>query len=147
MVSERELEAFRWKLKEELDQRVADLAAGLEERVKHAVKSELVPYIAQLSKIDDVLEQLATDRLDRERYRARQEERAAIESEKREREAHDASIAKARAETGAITANTQLVPVEASRKYKLALLGVIVSVLTVLAGLIGAAVGSQRRGP
>lgn len=140
-------DAFRRRVLSEVNDRLAGMADGLAEHVRVVVRSELEPYIGQLRKLDDVVAMLEEDREERAEYRANREVRERIEKEQREADMHRLAMQRGQVEIQRMNVDVQQAPVESSRKYKLALLGVVVTALGIIAGLIGAAIGSQRRGP
>lgn len=140
-------DAFRRRVLSEVDDRLRGMAEGLAHHVRQIVHTELEPYVHKLARIDDVVEMLEADRDERREYRARQEARAEMEKQQREADMHRLALQRGQVEIQTMHVDMQQKPTEAARRYRLALLGVLAGVVATLAGLIGAALGSQRRGP
>lgn len=137
-------DAFRRRIISEVDERLRGMAEGMARHVREVVHMELLPYVDKLARIDQVVEMLEADREERREYRAKQEARAELEQQQRATDMHRLAIQRGHVEIQTMNVDAQLKPIEASRKYKLALVGVLVAVITALAGLVGAAVASHR---
>lgn len=132
----RELAADSVRARSEVRDELAGLLKGIEAHVDTTVRRELAPFIERLKKLDQIAENAdkAAKAADEARdYRARREEREKVERELREK-------ARAEAELKAIETDTALKPLEAHRKYRMA---VVTAVTAVIAALIGAAAGSH----
>jgi len=137
-------DAFRRRVLSEVDDRIRGMAEGLARHVQDVVKQELAPYVGQLSRIDDVVALLEEDREERIRYRAAREEREKLEREQRKADMHKLSMQRGHVEIQRMNVDVKQAPIEASRKYRLALLGLLVTLAVGLAGLGGACLGSHH---
>lgn len=133
------LEVVQRRLLSELREELSGQRTGLEEHVRRVVVAELEPYKSKLEKLDRIETMLAEMRADSTRYRLEREVREKLEAEARAAQDRTLDIASK-------LAGIEAPRVENSRKYKLALAGVLVTIVTALAGLVGAAIASHGGG-
>ena len=136
-------DAFRRRVLSEVDDRIRGMAEGLSRHVEQVVRAELSPYIDKLARIDQVVLMLEEDREERANYRADREARERVEKERRELDMHRLTMQRGQVEIEKLNVDVHQAPTEAARRYRVALLGVVVGVITALAGLAGAALGSH----
>lgn len=146
-VTRDELEIFRRRVLSEVDEKLEGMAGGLDARVRDVVRAELEPYREGLSRLPHMASSLA-DLVAKaeatEKYRLERTIREQLERDAAQREENRIALARKEAELEHVIATTAAIPVEGSRKYRLALFGVLATAFAGLVGLLGAMLGSRK---
>lgn len=143
----RELELSHTRSRSEVRAEINDIISGLQAHVDKAVQSALKPYLEKLSQLDRIAaDAIAIKAMAEEtrEYRIRRDEQEKLERERRAYEVHSSAVAKTNAEIRKLEVDISTSPTEFQRRYTLGVVGVVAAVLSALAGLIGAAIGSHR---
>lgn len=139
----RELETSSNRVRSEVRAEVDGIIRGIESHVDQSLRTALAPYLERLSKLDSIHESVTASLAMAEearRYRLEREVREKIERERIDRtraSLDEAELARRLAENADA-------PFERSHRRRNATIGVVVSILIALAGLLGAMVGSHH---
>lgn len=154
-----ELDTFERRLMSEVDAKINGLKLGLEQHVTSVIKREMAPYSAHLGQIPQILEALEKQNTDNANYRREREEKERIDAKvalieenfyKRKQsqsniDLAEANLLKAKTDTTVAHITVESNRTENGRRYKLALIGLCISIFSIMVTLGGIVAASHFR--
>lgn len=148
---EKELARDRTQLRSEVREEIEGMLIGIQSHISGAVRSEidakLTPLIDRLHKVDQIADDVQEVRdaaREARDYRLVREEREKILREEREREAAAAALRKSQAESSKLELETKIAYPESVWRRRAVAIGIVVSLVTALATVIGLAIASHK---